>query len=165
MRKVFDVVEVLLTKICLVLVICYAVLVAVQVISRYLFNSPITWTEVIARYLFVWSVMIYMPVLYRKHGNPRFDMVALKFKPSTQKMIWVCTDVVVLLTGVALLVFGIKYCLISKRKMVEGLMGLKLPMNVAYSAIPTGGFCLVFGALEQFVVHIGEYAALRKEGK
>jgi TRAP-type C4-dicarboxylate transport system permease small subunit len=163
MKKIFDRLEDMLTKISIIFVIGYAVLVAVQVISRYVFNSPITWTEVIARYLFVWSVMIYMPVLYRRHGNPRFDMIATKFKLSTQMLIWVCTDVVVLLTGLALFVFGIKYCIISKRKMIEGLVNVKLPMTVAYSSIPTGGFCLILGAAEQLVANLKQYVSLKKE--
>jgi len=152
MKKVCDWMSKILTEICLVLVVIYAVLVAVQVISRYVFNSPTTWTELVARYLFIWSCMLYMPVLYRKHGDSRFDMIFQKQKPEAQRSLTVGKDIIVCFCALALLFWGIKYCKVSSGKFIKGLsIEAKIPMNTAYSSIPVGGFFLFFVACEQLI--------------
>jgi TRAP-type C4-dicarboxylate transport system permease small subunit len=153
MNKAFDWLSRVLTVICLVLLVLYAILVAVQVISRYAFNSPTTWTELVARYLFIWSIMLYMPVLYRNHGDSAFDMILNKQKPSVKQILVLLKDVLVLFSAIFLIVWGIKYCMLSKNKLMVGLVGgITVHMNWAYASLPVGGFFLFFVAVEQLAL-------------
>lgn len=43
--------------------------VLVQVVFRYLFNSPLTWSEELARYLFIWCAFLGWIVASRRNGH------------------------------------------------------------------------------------------------
>lgn len=61
-----------------VLVLAIAVMTAVctlQVISRYVFNDPLTWTEELTRYLFVWSGFLSAWVAWKHRAHIAVDAV------------------------------------------------------------------------------------------
>jgi len=155
MNKTINYILGLLKKISFYLLIAYSVLVGIQVISRYFFNSPTTWTELVARYLFVWSIMLYMPVLYNDKGNPAFDILFKKLEPNVQRVLNILMNFIIMFCAVCLLLWGIKYCNLMSNKYIKGLgTGLKLSMNLVYSAIPAGGFFLLLTSLKELVFSI-----------
>src|SRR5678816_1188047 len=43
--------------------------VIAQVVLRYLFNNPLTWSEELARYLFIWCAFLGWLVASRRHSH------------------------------------------------------------------------------------------------
>lgn len=155
MNKTINYILDILKKISFYLLIAYSVLVGIQVISRYFFNSPTTWTELVARYLFVWSIMLYMPVLYRDKGNPAFDIIFKNLNSKMQRVLNILMNLIIMLCAICLLVWGIKYCDLMSNKCIKGLgTDLKISMNLVYSAIPVGGFFLLLTSLKEFAFSI-----------
>ena len=163
MTKAFNLLSRILSWICFGLMILFTILVAVQVISRYVFNSPTTWTELVARYLFVWTMFLYMPVVYRDKANAAFTLLHEKVKPGIRKWFDIIADAFVLFMSFYLLYWGLEFCMRMSSKMITGLgVGVRIPMNVAYSAIPVGAGLLALYAIERL---IGEISVLIKGGK
>jgi TRAP-type C4-dicarboxylate transport system permease small subunit len=157
MKRIFDGLALLLTWLCLGLLIIYTILVAVQVISRYAFHSPTTWTELVARYLFVWSIMLYMPVLFRIQGNAAFDLILKKLKPSKFRIVRLLNNGFVLMGAIFLVRWGFVFCSKMSNKYMVGLGSeVRIPMNYAYLAIPIGATLLILMCLEQIVSNLRE---------
>ncbi|WP_320128571.1 TRAP transporter small permease [uncultured Sphaerochaeta sp.] len=155
MKRFYDGLSKGITWLCLTLLIVYTILVAVQVISRYVFQSPTTWTELVARYLFVWSIMLYMPVLYRQHGNAAFDLLFKKLKEPTRRYVQLLNDGFILACSFYLAKWGWLFCSKMTNKYIMGLgSNIHIPMNVAYLAIPVGGMFLMLMCFEQLLLDL-----------
>jgi|LSQX01.2.fsa_nt_gb TRAP-type C4-dicarboxylate transport system permease small subunit len=156
MKKFCDRVDAFLSSISFVLMVIFTILVAIQVFSRYAFNSPTTWTELLARYLFVWSIMLYMPIVYRKHANAAFTLFHEKLEGKKKQVIDAIIAIVVLFCAVYMLYWGTAMCLKMTNKYIMGLKtNLRIPMNLVYSAIPVGGVFLSLMCLEHLFEILG----------
>ena len=71
MKKLFDRV---LEVSCIALMSVMTILVTYQVITRYIFNKPSAVSEVLARYMFVWMVLLCAAYVFglREHMNIPF---------------------------------------------------------------------------------------------
>ena len=60
--KIDKIMDQLLTYICMILISSITLLVALQIVSRYIVNSPLGWTEEISRYLMAWFAFMGTPL-------------------------------------------------------------------------------------------------------
>ena len=86
-----------------VIALCLAVMVVLvfgNVVMRYGFNSGITLSEELSRWLFVWMTFMGAIVALREHGHLGTDMLVGKLSPRGKKfclgltyvlMLWICT--------------------------------------------------------------------------
>ena len=62
-----------------VVLVCFS-----QVITRYVFNSPLTWSEEMARDIHIWMILLASPICIRKGKHLKLDFVThslpLKYK-------------------------------------------------------------------------------------
>ena len=73
------------------------VLVLFNVILRYFFNSGITWSEEMARYLFVWIIYIGAIGAMRDNMHLSVDVFINKFNPFIKKIIYIIGQIVILI--------------------------------------------------------------------
>jgi TRAP-type transport system small permease protein len=71
--------------------------VIAQVVCRYLFNSPLTWSEELARYLFIWCAFLGWVVASRRGSHLAMTFVVEKLPASGQIAIAVLTQLATLL--------------------------------------------------------------------
>ena len=62
------------------LMVVEVVVVFAQVVTRYVFHSPLAWSEELARYMFIWLVWIGAAYATKLRKNIIIDVVASKFK-------------------------------------------------------------------------------------
>ena len=149
MKKTFDNLEKVVEWIMIALVITFTILAGVQVVSRYVFNNSITWSEQAARYMFVWLVMLGLPILYRHGEHVGFTMVAEALPEKAQLALKVLIHVLVIVFAVLWLKLGIDYCAqLNGKKMV----GLGLPQVYVYASQVASAVLLILFAAEQTVV-------------
>jgi TRAP-type C4-dicarboxylate transport system permease small subunit len=72
-----------------------------QVVARYVFGHPITWTEEICRYLFVWVVFVGAGVAERSRAHITLDYVTSRLP--RRAMRWLDIANAVLCVGMVLL--------------------------------------------------------------
>ena len=58
------------------------VLTTYQVIVRYIFNSPSTWSEELVGYLFGWSTMLGATIVSGERGHMNIPVLVDRFNPS-----------------------------------------------------------------------------------
>lgn len=78
MKKFLDIWTKILWYFAALLVLATVVVISMQIIWRYVFSNPLSWTEQVSRYLFVWIVMMAVPVGLYRSGLYNFDLVLEK---------------------------------------------------------------------------------------
>lgn len=67
-----------------------------QVILRYVFKSPVTWAEEIARLFEAWVIFLGSYIALRKGVHVSVDFFVKMMPRTTQRVITICTNVLVL---------------------------------------------------------------------
>ncbi|MFC0470912.1 TRAP transporter small permease [Halalkalibacter kiskunsagensis] len=81
------------------------ILVFLNVVLRYAFDSGITWSEELARYLFVWVVFLGAIVAFKDKSHLGVDLLIGALPPVAQKVLYTIVNVVIIIV-LALVVDG-----------------------------------------------------------
>ncbi|WP_194722731.1 TRAP transporter small permease [Noviherbaspirillum malthae] len=133
---------------CLMLVLS-ACLGMFQVVTRFVFEQPAEWSEVLIRFFLIWMVFMALPEAFRLGSMVSIDMLHRLSPPPLRRIL----DVVIMVASLALLAviiwFGWDY---AQRGKVQTMAGLEdLSMFWAYLALPVGSVCAVFGVISNFL--------------
>lgn len=124
-----------------------AVCVILQVCFRYLFASPLAWTDELARYLQVWMAFIGSAIAADRLSHFHLDLIH-QYVP---RKVVVYVDVLVLLAtlGFAAILgyYGVQILDVVQRQFSPAM---NIRMNYAYLAIPVGSLLIVW----HLIVHI-----------
>ena len=78
------------------------VLTTYQVIVRYIFNSPSTWSEELVGYLFGWSTMLGATIVSGERGHMNIPVLVDRFNPTMRKAFHIFAEVIAFLFSAAL---------------------------------------------------------------
>jgi TRAP-type C4-dicarboxylate transport system permease small subunit len=127
-------------QICMVLISAMTVLIAVQVFMRYVLNNSLSWSEELARYIFIW--LIYLGISYGATimRHIRIEAALSLYPKRIRPYIVILGDVLFFLFAVY--VSYVSYGNVVRiRIMGQDSPGLGLPMWCVYAA-PMVGFAL-----------------------
>ncbi|WP_206477991.1 TRAP transporter small permease [Halomonas sp. KRD171] len=106
-----------------------------QVLTRFVFNAPSTWTEVASRAAMIWCVFMAAAATFRGGYMVAvevvYKVVPVRFLTLLEVLIVVCC---LLVLGV-LIHYGIQ---MTMRVSNQTMSGMNISMSWAYAAIPTG---------------------------
>lgn len=132
-----------------VAVLVFAVLWGV--FTRYVMNSPSSWTEEVATYLLMWVSMLGIAVAFDRRAHLGLDYLVNKLDPQAQRVNGVIVLVIVIVFAALVMAFG-GYVLVQETLAADQrTAALDLPMGWVYSAIPISGVFIILFALEQIV--------------
>jgi TRAP-type C4-dicarboxylate transport system permease small subunit len=142
MYKLLDRIEKGLDAVLVLMMIVMAGSVVLQVASRYVFNRPTSWSEELARYLFVWITFLGAAVVIRKRRHVDVTVLTDRLPPGAAKFVYLIADLCVLFMLGALTWAGAGLAIMAHRQLSAAM---DLPMSLAYSAMPVGtGLMFVF---------------------
>ena len=106
-----------------------------QVIMRYVFSRPLTWSEEAARFIFVYVSFIGISYAYRQKGHIRMEVVVNLFPQAVRR--WL--EVLINLGTIALFCYMIPFSF----RFIGIQAGVKatathIPMSIVYTALPLG---------------------------
>ena len=124
-----------------------------QVILRYVFSNSNAWSEELARYLFIFEVMIAAAIAIRKNSHLQIDVLINCFKPRTKTLFTLVSTLV----GMAFLVFLLVYSIgLVKTGGTYISVGLNIPMSVPYASIPIGTVLMLLTSVEVVLKSVEE---------
>ena len=134
---------------CVLLLAVMVIAISAQVVMRYAFSSPLTWSEELARYAMIWLAML-AAALCARHGQ---HIALVRFKPGASRL---ATGLAILGPAMTCAIAGFLFWHgldITERAARQRTPGLGLSMSWAYASLPAG-FALIFagqilGALAQ----------------
>ena len=83
------------------------VLTTYQVIVRYIFNSPSTWSEELVGYLFGWSTMLGATIVSGERGHMNIPVLVDRFNPIMRKAFHIFAEVIAFLFSATILVYSV----------------------------------------------------------
>ena len=109
------------------------VLTTYQVIARYIFNAPSTWSEELVGYLFGWSTMLGATIVSGERGHMNIPVVIDRFNPTMRKAFNIFAEVIAFIFSATILVFG--GFQVSKLAMGQQTSSLGVAVGVFYGVI------------------------------
>lgn len=127
------------------------VIIFVQVISRYVFNNSLSWSEEVARYLFVWMIWMGTSIAARDRAHISVELVRGRFTGRAGigldlviDLIWLAACVFFAVNGTSVI-----QSMIPRAKMASSLPWL--PMWTVYLALPVSQAVLGIRIVKQIV--------------
>ncbi len=117
-------------------------IVAINSISRYCFNKPLTHVEEVATSLFVWLIFIGASVCYKEKMHIGVEVFVEMLPERFQKVIEIIVDFILIAANILLIVLGSKLTYLAWSKLTPVL---RIPYSFIDAAAVFGFFmCLIY---------------------
>jgi len=124
------------------------IVVAIQVLCRYVFNYSLFWSEELARYLLVWLSFLGASVAYRRKAHPGIDIFQKKMPDGLQKISTGIVYLASLSLFVVMIFYGWRFAYFVRLQISPALY---LPKWIIFSIVPLSGLILMIHGLNFFM--------------
>lgn len=122
------------------LIFAMSIIIFIQVVMRYVFQNSLTWSEELARYLFVWLVYFSVSYTARREKHIRIDAAINLYPKAARPVVELISEIIVLAFSIFIAVTGVTvFQKITASGQISPAIGL--PMQFVYAA-PLIGFLL-----------------------
>ena len=122
------------------LMFAMSIIIFIQVIMRYVFQNSLTWSEELARYMFVWLVYFAGSFTARREKHIRIDAAINLYPKKIRPYIEILSEIIVLAFSIFIAITGVTvFQKITWSGQISPANGL--PMQFVYAA-PLVGFVL-----------------------
>lgn len=146
MNKVRFIIDKVMRIFCAVAFASMVLLTVWQVLTRYILNSPSTWSEELASYIFAWVTILGAAYVFGKREHMAIPIFVELFPIKTQRILAIISEIIILIFAVVILVYGgISITLLGMGQLSSSL---GIQMGVFYSVIPISGvFTAIYSIL------------------
>jgi TRAP-type C4-dicarboxylate transport system permease small subunit len=145
-KILFDPLEQLCVVLMVIPLVAMIVFIFVQVVSRYAFNSPSSWTEELSRHLMIWAAFLGAAVAYRKNAHLGVDLLLESLSAKPKRIVLLLVHAGIAVFSAFLIATG--YQVVSKT-MHQLSSALGVPMGYIYLSIPVGASVMLIFSLEK----------------
>ena len=159
--KIYDSLEAFV----LVLALAFStLLIFVQVIFRYVLNDSITWSEELARYIFIWMIWLGTSVSMKQKEHIRMDMLMNAVHSKGKLVLDLVSGIIML----AFCIFLVKYgwdLVASMMSRGNKSVALRLPMWIVYSSLPFSQLIVALRLIGSIVSDAGKLFSHQTSGE
>ena len=130
-----------------VIVVLFVVLISavfLQVVARYAFNNPPTWTEELARYCQVWIIVLASSICIRKGSHLAVDYLSHKFSPFFNRFIQMVIGLLVAVYVAVVTFYGWRLMIVGHYQLSPAM---QINMSYIYVIFPLGGLLMFIEAV------------------
>jgi TRAP-type C4-dicarboxylate transport system permease small subunit len=131
----------------IVIIFLFSVLVAVvfyQVVARYIFNNPPSWTEELARFCQVWVILLASSICIRKGSHLAVDYFSHRLSPGAKRKINIVMSSLIVLYILVIIIFGWKLMVVGWYQVSPAL---QVNMSFVYLVFPLSGILMILEAI------------------
>ena len=154
--KILDRIIAVIEALLMFLLAAAIVIVGTQIVFRYIFNSPLSWSEQGARCIFIWLTMLSVPCIFRRKGMIAFDLITSHLPRKARILMEILVQFIILFFACYYLIVSIQQCIVTGSRVMAGV---EIPQNLIYISQPISMSLLILVMLEQFFESV---RALRK---
>ncbi|WP_338833220.1 Sialic acid TRAP transporter small permease protein SiaQ [Moorella humiferrea] len=118
-----------------------------QVIMRYVLKNAPSWSEELARYLFVWVVFLGAAIAFRNSSHLGLDYFVNLLPSGPRRVIRYVVGLLLVILLFKVTLEGFSVAELVKRQLSAAM---RMPMNYAYLAIPVGSLLMLLEVLWSF---------------
>ena len=133
----------------LILLVLMTCIMGIQIVSRYVFQNSLTWSEELVRYMFVWSAFLGIPFCI-KHGlSIKVDQFRNLFPIPLQKALMYIDKIIIF---VLFLVMFIYSCLVVKASYLSGQTSpaMQIPMWIVQLSVCVSSLLSMIRSIQNF---------------
>lgn len=148
MKKLIRTIDALVDSISVLLLVLVVGVVLLQIIFRFFILKPLSWSEELSRYLFIWIVYIggYLCTKSNSHLGITFFVDASPKKLS--KLMTFVANLSIIIYMLIVIFYGFQ---LSVKVMRQPSAVLRVPMGVVYGAIPVGMLLMLIRLIFNFI--------------
>lgn len=152
--KFLDVLERIEKVLLCISVAVMLVVMIYQVILRYIFTASNAWSEELARYLFIFQVMLASAIGIRRNSHLQIDALIHLLKPRWRML----STAISTLVGVIFLCFLLVYSIDLVKTGENNLsVGLGVPMSIPYLCLPIGTVLMILTSVEVIFKQVRDF--------
>lgn len=124
-----------------------------QVLSRFVFDAPLAWSEEAARFVFVWTIYISAALAVKKREHISVEVGIMFLKGKAKKAAHILADLIFLVFTIFLLkdgIFLVKH--LSGSQQISPALGL--PMNLIYIIVPLGYGLMMLRLIQRIIADV-----------
>ncbi len=134
--------------------VCLVVFSTLQIISRFMLNFSLSWTEETCRYIFILMVYVGMSIGFKNRKHVRVEIIDLICPPYILKHINTLCDVVVIVL-LALIGYSSIDIVFNAFEVSQTSPALEIPMYLVYSIIPIMFFITIIRIIQVLLDRYG----------
>lgn len=139
-----------------------ACIIFLQVIMRYVFQNSLSWSEELARFLFIWEIWLGVSYATKRKSQLRITII----RDRLPKALYNAVELVVTLAwfafGVFLVVTGFDMCA-RVAELGQRSTALRIPMQYVYVSIPLGALLMDIRLVENTIFLVRGFFKKREE--
>ena len=120
-----------------------------QVITRYVFSSPSTWSEELVGYLFAWSTLFGATIVSGERGHMNIPILVDRLKPAGKKALNIFAELIAFAFSATILVFG--GIQVSNLAMGQQTSSLGVAVGVFYWVMPICGVVMALYSIMNII--------------
>ncbi len=121
--------------------------VFLQVIFRFILNSPLAWTEELARYSLIWLTFLGAAYAMSLKAHIGMEFFVNLFGVSIRKVLYIIATFASLIFFLLMVIEGYD---LAMQGMSQTSPVLRIPMGMIYMIIPVSGVVLIINMASQF---------------
>jgi len=114
-----------------------------QVVSRYIFGDPSSWTDEVARYLLVWLGLLGAAYVSGRNGHLAIDILPSKLQGKKARMLQYFIHSVIILFAAIVMVAGGGNLVYITEILDQRTATLQVPLSWIYLMIPISGLMVM----------------------
>ncbi len=128
-------------------------IIFIQVIMRYVFNNSLSWSEELARYIFIWQIWLGTSLSYRQKSHIRITLLTDLLKDNAKVIIELFSDILLLIFCVFLAVSGFRLVgsMMSRNVVTPAT---QIPLAYVYLSLPISQAVLAIRILVESLIKI-----------
>ncbi len=135
------VLELVLSRTAAFLLIAMTMMVLIQVVSRYVFQSPTAFTEELVRYLLIWTGFIGAAYAFSTRQHMALIFIRDKLSDAYKRILMIGVDALILCFALFVMIVGGTNLSISVMDQYSPLLGIS--RGVVYAMAPISGALIV----------------------
>lgn len=142
MKKAIDLYNNIEEKILVIGIVVMVLILFVQVVLRFVFSSPFTWAEELARLIFIWISWLGISIGQRKLEHIKVTMLTDRLKGKSQFTVLFLADIVSMAILIVFIWQGVNL-VVTIFEMGTKTAALHIPRWTVYLSVPVS--CLAMG--------------------
>ena len=121
---------------------------ALNVFCRFVLNNSLGWSDELAGYLLVWTMLIGAVLALKENGHIRFSAVVYRFHPRLQ---YICELISLLLMGFFLVIFTYYGAVLVVGTWDGRAISFNVSKSIIFFILPSSGFMMLTIIVGHFI--------------
>mgnify|MGYP003781931727 CR=1 FL=1 len=125
-----------------------------QVISRYVMNSPSSFTDELAGFLLIWVGLLGAAYVAGKREHLAIDLLLQKSSPERKHKLELLISVIIVLFAVTVLLIGGTWLVYTRFHLSVKSAALGMPLGIVYLVLPISGILISYFDIDNIITMV-----------